>query len=145
MWTEPFEARGAMVARPVVDGGIVYIGAFDSVFYAVDAATGQEAARFGGATGWFWAGAVISDGVVFAPSLDGSLYALAADGLNPVWSEPLRTGGPIVGAPAIVGDRITVPSLDNKVATVHSVRISDAEQSSSAASGARTAPRSRHL
>ena len=125
VWTEPFEARGAMVARPVVDGGIVYIGAFDSVFYAVDAATGQEAARFGGATGWFWAGAVISDGVVFAPSLDGSLYALAADGLNPVWSEPLRTGGPIVGAPAIVGDRITVPSLDNKVATVHSVRLSD--------------------
>ncbi len=124
-WPQPFEARGAMVARPAVEGGLVYVGAFDSVFYAVDAATGAEAARFDGAAGWFWAGAVVSGGVVFAPSLDGSLYALSADGLRPAWSEPMRTGGPIVGSPAIVGDRVTVPSLDNKVATVHSVRVSD--------------------
>ena len=124
-WPRPFEARGAIVARPAVHGGLVYVGAFDSTFYAVDAATGQEAARFDGAKGWFWAGAVVSGGVVFAPSLDGSVYALRADGLDPVWAEPLFTGGPIVGSPAIVGDRIAVPSLDNKVATVHSVRVSD--------------------
>ena len=137
VWTEPFEARGAMVARPVVDGGLVYIGAFDSVFYAVDAATGGEAARFDGASGWFWAGALVSGGVVFAPSLDGSLYALAGDGLNPVWSEPLRTGGPIVGSPAIVGDRIAVPSLENKVATVHSVRLVDGGASERCSFGSR--------
>lgn len=136
-WPQPFEARGAIVARPVVDGGLVYVGAFDSVFYAVDAATGLEAARFEGASGWFWAGAVASGGVVFAPSLDGSLYALSADRLNPVWPEPLRTGGPIVGSPAIAGDRIAVPSLDNKVATVHSVRVSDGDASEQCSFGSK--------
>ena len=136
-WPEPFAARGAIVAKPVVDGGLVYVGAVDGVFYAVDAATGVEAARFDGANGWFWAGALMSGGLVFAPSLDGNLYALDADGLSPAWSDPLRTGGPIVGSPAIVGDRITAPSLDNKVATVHSVRASDGGASERCSFGGR--------
>lgn len=125
VWAVPFEAGGAITAQPLVNEGLVYVGSFDSIFYAIDAATGREEARFDDATGWFWTGALISNGTVYAPALDGNLYALDASNLSPRWSEPLRTGGPIIGSPTVLGDRIAVPSLDNKVATVHVVRLSD--------------------
>ena len=116
-----FPTKGAVTAAPVVVAGRVYVGSFDSVFYAIDAATGVEVARFEGAESWYWGGAVASDGAIYAPSLDGSLYALDLDTLEPVWPTPLQTDGPIIGSPVIVGDRIAVPSRDGGVYLVRLV------------------------
>ena len=125
VWPSPFSARGAITASPVVAGGRVYVGAFDSVFYAIDAKTGKEVARFEGASGWFWGAAVATEDTVFAPSLDGNLYALDIDTLEMQWSQPLKTDGRLIGSPAILGDKIAVASLDGRVRLV---RLSDGSE-----------------
>ena len=114
-WPAPFEAGGAITATPVLEGGRLYVGAFDSVFYAIDALTGREVERFAAAGSWYWSRAVSSGSTIYAPSLDGNLYALDRDSLEEVWPAPLRTDGAIMGAPVIVGDRIAVPSMDGKL------------------------------
>ena len=50
---------------------------------------------------------------VYAPSLDGNLYAIGIeDGLRR-WT--LETEGPIIGGPTVIGDRLAVPSKDGGV------------------------------
>ena len=111
MWE--FPTGGAIAAAPVVAKGKVYIGAFDGVFYAIDAATGEEVWRFEGAGNWYWGGAVAAGDTIYAPSLDGSVYALSMDSGAPRWI--LETEGLIVGSPVVVFDMIVVPSTDGKI------------------------------
>jgi outer membrane protein assembly factor BamB len=115
-WPSPFSAGGAITATPLIANGRVYVGAFDGIFYAIDARTGVEAARFEGASNWYWGGAVATEDMVFAASLDGNLYALDINTLERRWT--LEADGPIVGSPVIVGDRIAVASKDDRVRLV---------------------------
>jgi outer membrane protein assembly factor BamB len=116
-WDAPFETGGAVTATPVIARGRLYVGSFDSVFYMIDAATGDEIGRFGDAKGWFWGGAIAGEESIYAPSLDGKLYALDLDTLSLDWA--FETGGPLIGSPVIVEDRIAVPSLDHRVYLVN--------------------------
>ena len=111
-----FPTKGGVAATPVVAQGRVYVGAFDSVFYALDAQTGSEVWRFDGASGWYWGEAVATEDTIYAPSLDGSLYALDIVSGRLRWS--YATGGRITGSPVIVGDRIAIPSSDGRVSLV---------------------------
>jgi len=115
-WQSPFSAKGAVTATPLIANGRVYVGAFDSVFYAIDAATGREVSRFDGANKWYWGGAVASGDTIYAPSLDGNLYALDIDTLELRWV--LETNGALVGSPVVVFDRLAVASLDGRVRLV---------------------------
>jgi len=124
VWDSPFEANGAITATPVIANGRVYVGAFDSVFYAIDAETGREVGRFEGASRWFWGGAVATEDTIYAPSLDGNLYALDIDTLSVRGT--FKTDGPIIGSPVIVGDRIAVPSIDGRVWLVSLQNLDDA-------------------
>ena len=117
-----FRTDGAITAKVTISNDRVYIGSFDSIFYSLDADTGEEMARFEGANGWYWGGAVSDDTLVYAPSLDGNLYALELDTLQPAWIAPLETDGPIIGSPVIVGNLIAVPSRDGGV---YLARLSD--------------------
>ena len=104
---------GGVVAGPVVAAGKVLVGSFDSIFYAIDASTGRTAWKFEGADRWYWGRAVVKDDTVYAPSLDGNLYAIGLeDGLRR-WT--LETEGAIIGGPAVIGDRLAVPSKDGGV------------------------------
>ena len=115
-WESPFSAKGAVTATPLIANGRVYVGAFDSVFYAIDAATGREVRRFEEASKWYWGGAVASGDTIFAPSLDGNLYALDIDTLEQRWV--LETNGALVGSPVVVFDRLAVASLDGRLRLV---------------------------
>lgn len=112
-----FRTKGGITARAVVAGGRVYVGSFDHVLYAIDVKTGKEVARFGGATGWYWAGAVATEDTLYVPSLDGRLYALGLDDLKPRWP-PFVTDEAITNTPVIIRDRIAVPSNDGRVRLV---------------------------
>ena len=116
-----FSTKGAIASKPLVMGDNVYVGSFEGVLYSIGKATGQEEARFQ-AENWLWATPVYHDSTVYVGSLDHRLYALDALSLEPIWAEPLETEGQIVGAPAIVGDWIAVPSDDRNV---YVVRASD--------------------
>ena len=111
-----FGAEGAVTATPVVAGGRVYVGSFSSSFFALDAGTGSEVWRFDGAERWYWGGAVADESTIYAPSLDGSVYALDLDSGELNWA--LQAGGPIVGAPAIVAGRLAAASMDGRVRLV---------------------------
>jgi outer membrane protein assembly factor BamB len=115
-----FPAKGAVTATPVVFGGRVYVGSFASMFFALDAETGDEVWRFDGADNWYWGGAVADESTIYAPSLDGKVYALDIHTGELRWS--LQADGPIVGSPAIVAGRLAVASADGRVRLV---RLSD--------------------
>ena len=107
------QTGGGVVASPVVAAGKVLIGSFDSVFYAIDASSGNTVWKFEGADRWYWGRAVVRDDAVYASSLDGNMYAIGLeDGLRR-WT--LETEGPIIGGPAVIGDRLAVPSKDGGV------------------------------
>ncbi|MDD5288655.1 MAG: PQQ-binding-like beta-propeller repeat protein, partial [Dehalococcoidales bacterium] len=81
MWE--YETAGAISSTPVVYDGKVYIGDYDRQFYALDAVTGNLVWEFP-TTGkdetspqnWFWAKPLVLNGIVYAPCLDGNVYAL---------------------------------------------------------------------
>ena len=102
------ELGGAVVAPPVVVGGKLYVGAFDRVFYEIDRATGVFSELFT-AGGWFWAGAATDGRRVYAPSLDGTLYAYDTRDRT-VWTYEEADPQPILSAPVVVGDKIVMAS-----------------------------------
>jgi outer membrane protein assembly factor BamB len=94
-----------------VEDGSVYIGAFDSRLYALDAEDGSVRWTLK-ADNWFWARAVVEDGVVYASALDGKVYAVRADDGSPAWATPFDTGAPIRSTPALGGGGLLVISRD---------------------------------
>ena len=82
-WT--FRTGGAVISTPAVADGTLYIGSWDSYFYALDAASGRQRWRF--KTGedpninnqvGIQSSAVVADGVVYFGCRDSHLYALDA-------------------------------------------------------------------
>ena len=114
-----FPADGAVTAKPVVADGKVYVGSFGSTFFALNAATGKAAWRVDWADKWYWGGAVYHNGAVYAPSLDGNVYALDGATGDLLWT--LASDGPVIGSPAIVGDRLASASKDGRVRLVRLV------------------------
>ena len=74
MWDQPAELGGAIVATPVAVGGRLYVGAFDRHLYSIDIASGAVAEVLT-AGSWFWASPATDGRLVYAPNLDGRLYA----------------------------------------------------------------------
>ena len=107
------EAGGALIAKPLVRDGRVYFGTFGSKFLALNAADGSEVWSFNGAESWYWGEAVATADTIYAPSLDGHLYALDIANGQLRWR--MDAGGAIVGKPAIVNDRIAVGSRDGRL------------------------------
>ncbi len=135
LWS--FKAKGAIVTVPLVTAeGRVYFGDIRGQFYSLNGA-----ARRGGSSGgvaasagewsfeggaWFWARPVAEDGVVYAATLSGKVYALDQEGGRPVWAAPADVEGPVIGAPQLVdtqrGRALAVPSHEKDVLIV---RLSD--------------------
>lgn len=101
-----FPTGGAVVARPLLFKDIVVIGSFDKKLYGINARDGSlRWQRPVEAQNWFWAGAVAGDQVIFAPSMDGNVYALDGAG-NLLWKHP--TGSAIVSTPVLLRQGLLV-------------------------------------
>ncbi len=119
VWSAPAELGGAIVAPPVVVEGKLYVGAFDRVFYEVDRATGTVRELFT-ADGWFWARAATDGRRVYAPSMDGTLYAYDTRDRTVIWEYQEGDPQPILSAPVVVGDKVVMAS-DSGAVTLLSV------------------------
>ena len=115
-----FETRGAIIAAPLVYGNNVYFGTFGRRFYAVDITSGEEVWRFPSddsdenkPKNWFWANPVASNGTIYAPNLDGKVYALDADAGTLVAEFDL--GGPISSSPVLVDGLIIVATENGDI------------------------------
>jgi outer membrane protein assembly factor BamB len=102
-----FPTQGAITSAPLVYGDKVYFGTFGRRFYAVDIASGDEVWRFPADDGdedrpknWFWATPLAVNGTIYAPNMDGKVYALNAETGTLV--NQFDLGEPIVSSPVII-------------------------------------------
>lgn len=92
-----------VLASPIVVDGTVFIGSTNNELYALDAATGRERWTFS-TQGWIVSPVAYADGVVAVTSQDGLLHIVdAGTGRQRFVYD---AGWPIMGGPAIHGDRV---------------------------------------
>jgi outer membrane protein assembly factor BamB len=102
---------GSVWATPLVKDGVVYFGAMDKNFYAVDAETGRELWRF--PTGEIIiSSAAIDNGIIYFGSFDGCLYAISTEG-KLVWK--FSAGDKIFSDPFIWKDCVYFGSRNGNV------------------------------
>lgn len=111
IWGEPFNVKGGLLTDPVLaDADTLIVGGIGETLYAVNTETGEEEWSFG-AGNWFWARPLVTDGVIYAPSMDGNVYALTPDGAA-AWQAPFEADHALRSSPLLVGDTLFV--IDRK-------------------------------
>ncbi|MDD4875905.1 MAG: PQQ-binding-like beta-propeller repeat protein [Dehalococcoidales bacterium] len=95
-WT--FSVDIPIKSSPVIVDDIVYFGAQDSKFYALNAVTGDKLWEYN-TGGWIESSAAVVNGVVYFGSNDGKLYALDAYSGEKFWD--FETPYPIMSSPAV--------------------------------------------
>ena len=126
-----FTTGGAVAGKPLLFNGLVVIGSFDKKLYGLEADSGVKSWELTGAN-WFWAGAVANRNTIFAPNMDGNIYAVDEEG-DLLWKHDL--GSPIVSRPVLVTNSLVVASkngrqitlLDTKSGTTDANRMIDSE------------------
>jgi glucose dehydrogenase len=103
---------GPIKAPPGVHDGAVYVGDLDGVFHCVDAATGTKRWKFDTGSEISSGVSFTSDSVLFG-SGDETLYSLTRDG-KVKWKFKVP-GGPVLGTPAVTGDRTFAAGCDSQL------------------------------
>ena len=117
IWDAPAEVDGAVIATPIMVGGTLYFGSFDRTFYSADPQSGAVSRLFE-AEDWFWSTAVSDGELVYAPNMDGALYAFDIASGSVAWTYNQQGGTePILSQPALVNDGVVVAS-DRGVVTL---------------------------
>jgi outer membrane protein assembly factor BamB len=103
----------------VISGGVLYIGSWDSYFYAIDAASGKEKWRF--KTGedpdihnqvGIQSSAVVADGMVYFGCRDSNLYALDAATGQKKWAYNNK-GSWVIASPLVQKGKIYFATSDS--------------------------------
>ena len=106
-----YRTDGVVAGRPLLFDGMIIAGSFDKKLYALDARDGSLRWEFEGGN-WFWAGAVTNGSTIFAPNMDGNIYALDRDGALQ-WQ--YDAGAPIVSRPALVPAGLAVANRNGEL------------------------------
>lgn len=111
-----FETGAGIASTPVVDEAerLVYVAGFDSKLRAIDIDTHVERWSFR-ADNWFWTTPIFVNGVVYAGSLDGNVYAVDIATGDLAWARPFETDDPVRSAPVLAGGVIVVADRGGNV------------------------------
>ena len=109
-WNRPFATGGTVAGRPLLFKDLVVVGSFDRKLYGLDVTTGLLRWEVEG-NNWFWAGAVADERTIFAPSMDGNIYAVDSDGRT-LWKCDL--GSAIVSRPALTSGVLLVAAKNGR-------------------------------
>ena len=108
-------------ASPAFDSGTLYVGSWDSYFYALDAATGKEKWRFHGGEDpvvhnqvGFQSSPVVADGVVYTGCRDSNLYAIDAATGKEKWRFP-NNGSWVIVSPAVSNGKVVFATSDSSL------------------------------
>jgi outer membrane protein assembly factor BamB len=116
-----FKTGDVVHASPAIADGILYIGSWDSYFYALDAATGQERWRF--KTGddpdihnqvGIQSSAAVADGMVYFGCRDSHLYALDARTGEKKWAFS-GNGSWVIASPAVKDGKVYFDTSDTSL------------------------------
>ena len=120
-WSNPI--GGAMMATPVVVGGVVYVVSFDRHIYAFNEITGEQKWKTPvdeqnnkTPKEWFWATPVLFNGFLYAPCLDGYVYAV--DITNPSNIIAFDLQASISASPVVSGGKVVVVTEKGQVYTL---------------------------
>ncbi len=102
-----YSTGGVVAGKPLLFDGKVIFGSFDRTLYAVSADADGNVSLDWSFKGdnWFWAGAVTDGQTIFAPNMDGNIYALDTNG-NLLWK--YHVGGSIVSQPVLIDRGLVV-------------------------------------
>jgi len=126
-----FETEGAISSTPIVEDGLIYVGSYDRHVYALDT-NGKMVWKFpatdegeNNPQNWFWAKPLISENVLYAPCLDGKIYALNASDGSLV--NTFDIGDTISSSPVLVDNILVVASsnLAKTTSRVYAIELSD--------------------
>jgi outer membrane protein assembly factor BamB len=106
-----YETGGVVAGKPLVFDGKVIAGSFDKSLYAISVEDGSLEWTFE-ADNWFWAGAVTDGSTIFAPNMNGSIYALDRNG-NLLWQHDI--GSSLVSSPVLVPSGLVVAGKEGKL------------------------------
>ena len=110
VWT--FSAGASIASSPVIQNGVLFVGAFDGNFYALDAASGAVKWK-SPVDAWIWTRATVTADTVYFGDTKGRFYALnAADGSRRYIA---NLGGTIHASPLIEDNSVYVVSTDGFV------------------------------
>ncbi len=101
---------GAVAGKPLIFRDMVVVGSFDKKLYGIEATSGTLRWTVEG-DNWFWAGAVANDISIFAPNMDGNIYAVDVEGV-PLWKYDL--GSSIVSRPALIQGALAVSAKNGR-------------------------------
>lgn len=104
----------ALYGTPSVEGGRVYVPAYDGTLYAVEIESQTVVWRFE-TDGPLIGGVTLADGTLYVGSADGKLYAVNVEDGEQQWALPFTTGDEIWSAPAVAGGVVYVTSMDGRV------------------------------
>jgi len=113
-WSYPSEASASVVfyAQPLVTESFIYVGDLANQFHKLNKDTGAALWTFSEANGYFIGKAAEKDGVVYAPSNDGSLYVIDENG-DLLWA--FETEHYLWAQPLIHDETIYVGSMDHLI------------------------------
>ena len=106
-----YTTGGIVAGKPLIFRDMVVAGSFDKKLYAIDADSGSLRWELEG-DHWFWAGAVANDRTIFAPSMDGNIYAVDRGG-KLLWKYDV--GSPIVSRPSLMLGSLAVAGKNGRV------------------------------
>jgi outer membrane protein assembly factor BamB len=116
-WHYPAEANNSIMfySQPLVTENYVYVGDLANNFHKIDIATGSAEWTFSEGKGYFIGKPAEADGIIYAPSDDGRLYAINESGES-LWS--FKTGHYLWSQPQISDDAIFLGSMDHFVYSI---------------------------
>ena len=106
VWDKKPSGAGLLLDPILVDDNTLLVGGIDEKLVALDPNGGNEKWSFE-AGGWFWGRPLIDGDTIYAPNLDGNVYALGLDG-KPKWQQPFAALKPLRAAPLLAGDALVV-------------------------------------
>lgn len=106
---------GEVYASPIVEDGVVYLGAKDGNLLALDAATGDERWRVKLGDDIVRATPAYSGGMLFVPA-GATLHALDAANGQERWQIPIHFAGP--SSPVVSGDLVYVATQEGQLYAV---------------------------
>ena len=116
------QARGPIVASPLIADGIVYCGSSDGVFRAVSLATGETVWEFPGVSGFVESTPLVYEGKIIFGAWDTFLYALdiRTGALAWKWSNgsPVRNLSPAACTPVGANGKIFIVAPDRYMTAI---------------------------
>jgi eukaryotic-like serine/threonine-protein kinase len=107
-----FKSKRAITGSAVFAQGIIFVGAVDTTFYAVDAKTGFSIWRYRLGKPSISTPCLV-DNYVFTGAADGDIYCLDSRSAKEVWR--YSTGHQVTGSPIIYKDALYCGSVDGSI------------------------------